>query len=243
MFYDSRRNLTGNSSLAGFSGNSFMTAVTAMSYDQYGNTVQATDAAGITTTTTYDSTYAQYPITQVTAMFTNSSTFDFRSGAALTAIDAKGLVASNSYDVFYRPTASYISTNALRFACFMEKAGQLFAWRHFSGGVSYNYVHKQVNDAVDPSMDLKLIPISMVLGGRLKNVLRRKTVNIALPTCVYDNRRQLLITKHLLISAPAAGFTIPSGTYLGDLTEFDSLGPRLSGHARRARSVHFSQDS
>src|SRR6185436_19360968 len=63
-------------------------------------------------------------------------------------IDAKGLVASNYFDVFYRPVASYISTN-VNGAPNLWKTKVDYTLGGISSGVSSNRIHKQVNDATD----------------------------------------------------------------------------------------------
>ena len=122
--------------------------VSTLTYDQYGNVKTSADAANITTTNTYDSTYQTFPITKITATFTNQFTNDLRSGLLISATDAKGLVSSNFYDLFFRLKETDISTNAY---------GPPTLWRSrfdynlggISNGISYNYVHERQFDAVD----------------------------------------------------------------------------------------------
>jgi YD repeat-containing protein len=152
MSYDSRGNLTGNQVWLD-TASGFITTTTTV-YDQYGNPIQATDAAGITTSTTYDPTYQQYPISQSTAGFVNQFTYDVRSGATVQAIDAKGLVASNAFDVLYRSIGTYISTTP-NGAPTLWKAKMSYTL----GGVSPTYgrqsmsskncVLKEVNNVLD----------------------------------------------------------------------------------------------
>jgi RHS repeat-associated protein len=221
MTYDSRGNLTGNKVWLDTAGN-FITT-TATSYDQYGNPNQATDAAGITTTTIYDSTYRQYPITQITGTFTNQFAYDVKSGTTLLAIDAKGLVASNSFDVFFRPTASYISTNAYG-SPVLWKTKTSYALGGISGGISSNYVHKQVNDAVDTVNGFEtytyLDGISRTLQIRAESETsgQFRVANVSYDLCgnVYF--------KTIPFFDSGSGFTKINGNYLGTLTMYDAIG-------------------
>jgi RHS repeat-associated protein len=220
MSYDSRGNLTGDQVWLDTTG-AYVTTVST-SYDQYGNPVQATDAAGITTTTTYDSTYKQYPITQVTGTFTNQFAYDVRSGLTLIATDAKGLVASNSFDVFYRPTASYISTSAYG-APTLWKTKMSYSVGGISSGVSYNYIHKQVNDAVDTANGFETYTYLDGMGRTIQTRTEAETGQFRVANACYDKRGNPYF-QTLPYFSSGTGITVISGTYLGTLTEFDSVG-------------------
>jgi len=220
MFYDARGNLTGNQVWLNTAG-SFITT-TSTTYDQYGNPIQATDAAGIITTTIYDSTYKQYPITQITGTFTNQFVYDVRSGLTLQAIDAKGLVASNSFDVLYRSTASYISTNAYGPPT-LWKTKTSYSLGGVSGGISYNYVHKQVNDATDAN-GFETYTYLDGIGRTIQTRAESETSGqFRVANAVYDLRGNAYF-QTLPYFSSGSGFTSISGTYLGTLTEFDSVG-------------------
>jgi RHS repeat-associated protein len=219
MFYDSRGNLTGNQVWLDTAGTYITTVST--SYDQYGNPNQATDAAGITTTTVYDSTYKQYPLTQITGTFTNQFAYDVRSGLTLQAIDAKGLVASNSFDVLYRSTASYISTTAYG-APTLWKTKMSYSLGGISSGVSQNYVHKQVNDATDAN-GFETYTYLDGIGRTIQTRAEAETGQFRVANAVYDKRGNAYF-QTLPYFSSGSGFTSISGTYLGTLTEFDTLG-------------------
>ena len=220
LFYDSRGNLTGNQVWLDTAG--FITT-TSTAYDQYGNPYQATDAAGITTYTTYDSTYQQYPITQTTATFANQFVYDIRSGLTVEAIDAKGLVASNSFDPFYRSTATYISTSAYG-APTLWKTKTSYSLGGISGGVSYNYVHKQANDATDAN-GFETYTYFDGIGRTIQSRTESETAGqFRVANAVYDKRGNAYF-QTLPYFSSGSGFTVISGNnYLGTLTEYDSVG-------------------
>lgn len=221
MTYDSHGNLTGNQVWLDTVGGFVATTTTA--YDQYGNPNSATDAAGITTITIYDSTYQQYPLTQSTATFTNQFAYDVRSGATLQAIDAKGLVASNSFDVLYRSTASYISTTPYG-APTLWKTKTSYSLAGISGGISQNYVHKQANDAVDTANGFETYTYLDGIGRPIQTRAESETAGqFRVANAVYDRRGNAYFQTLPFFDSGSA-FTKIAGTYLGTLTRFDSLG-------------------
>lgn len=183
--YDARGNLTTNRVWLDTAGGFITTGWTV--YDQYGNPTSSTDAAGITSTTVYDSTYQQYPITQFTGTFTNQFSYDVRSGAALQAIDAKGLVASNCFDVFFRPVASYISTTAYG-APTLWRAKLEYNLGGIQNGISYNYVRKRVYDAVDLVNGHETYAYSDGLGRGIQVRTEAETGQYRVADTLYDER-------------------------------------------------------
>lgn len=219
LFYDSHGNLTNTTVWLDTAGAFISKGST--TYDQYGNPIAATDAAGITTTTIYDSTYQQYPIKQVTATFTNLFSYDFRSGLVGSATDAKGLVASNSFDVFFRSTGTYVSTNA---------NGQATLWKNktsysiggVSGGTSFNYIHKQVNDATDAN-GFESYVYSDGLGRIIQSRVEAENGQFRVSDMLYDERGNPNY-QTLPYFSPGSSFTILIGTNLGTFTEYDAIG-------------------
>jgi RHS repeat-associated protein len=121
-------------------------------YDDFGNPTSATDAAGITTRTEYDSIYRLFPVKTITATFTNTATYDARSGQTLTATDAKGLVVTNAYDEFYRIKQTGVYTNDASFAWLKIYDYNL---NGFFGGQSRNWVRSKINDGFTTPSDSK----------------------------------------------------------------------------------------
>jgi RHS repeat-associated protein len=216
--YDgSRGNLT--KQLSWISGSLY--ATNSVGYDQYGNATSATNAVGIATTTSYDSTYKQFPVTQITGTFTNEADFDVRSGAVTTAMDAKGLVSSNSFDVFFRLKETWIGTNAF---------GNPVLWRAkldynlggITSGISYNYVRRRVNDAVDATNGHETYTYADGLGRVVQTRVEAETGQYRVTDGFYDDRgNQNFVTLPYFSSG--SGFTAYA-SQPGTQTTFDPIG-------------------
>jgi len=218
--YDANGNLKLSQSWLDTAGAFVLTA--SNSYDQFGNVTQTVDAAGVTNSYVYDSTLEQYPVTQTSGLFSSSATFDPRSGRELTATDIKGLVSSNSYDVFFRPTASYISTNAYGSPTLWQSR-TYYSLGGISNGVSYNFVHSQVNDAVDSVNGYETYGFNDGLGRSIESRAEAETGQFRVGNTVYDLRGKPAF-QTLTYFSSGTNYTKPSGTYLGSSTEYDSIG-------------------
>ena len=219
--YDSRGNLT-NMQL--WLDNPVGTYVnrSSISYDQYGNPVQVTDAAGITSTTVYDPGYRQSPILQITGTFTNQSVYDARSGMALMTVDAKGLVTSNAYDVFFHPTAVYISTTPYG-APTLWKTKISYSFGGMVDGVSQTYVRRQANDALDAANGYETYTYADGLGRIIQSRSEAENGQFRVAATCYDVRGNPYF-QTLPYFSSGAGFSVVAGAHLGTLTEFDGVG-------------------
>jgi RHS repeat-associated protein len=217
--YDACGRMTNSQSWLDTAG-SFV-SISSSVYDAYGNAIRSTDAAGITTTNIYDSTFEQFPLLTVTGSFTNSATYDVRSGVALTSTDAKGLVSSNVIDAFNRTVATYISTNAYG-AASLWKSRIFYSSGGVSNGVSYNYIHKQVNDAVDLVNGYETYLFADGLGRSIETRSEAETGQFRVANTLYDRTgREYFQT--LTYFSSGTNYTIPTGTNLGTLTEYDAV--------------------
>lgn len=205
--------------------NSFITTVS-NNYDQYGNLFQATDAAGITTTITLDPTYKQYPIIKITGSFSSSSGFDARSGLVVSSTDIKGQTSSNVYDVFFRPTAAYVSTNAYG-APTLWQTMTSYSQAGISNGLSYNYILNQVNNGVDPINGFITYTYADGLGRTIESRAESETGQYRVANSVYDLRGKPVFATLAYFSS-GTGYTAPSGTYLGTSTGYDAIGRAYS---------------
>jgi len=220
MSYDSRGNVIGSQTWLDTAGTYITTVST--SYDQYGNPVQGTDAAGIVTTTIYDSIYQQYPVTQITGTFTNQLITDARSGLTVEAIDVKGLVTSNVFDVFYRSAVTYISTNSYG-APTLWKTKSSYSMGGIVSGTSSNFVRQQVNDAVDTANGFETYTYLDGMGRTIQTRTEAETGQFRVANACYDKRGNAYFQTLPYFSSGAA-FTSISSTYLGTLTEYDNIG-------------------
>jgi len=221
MVYDSRGNLTASEAWLDTAGN--FIATSSRAYDQYGNMTQTVDASGIATTTVYDSIYKQYPVIKAVGIFTNQAAYDPAVGLTSITIDPKGLVLSNVFDVFFRPIATYTSTNAYGSAM-LWKAKMTYSLGGIIGGVSYNCIHKQANDAVDTLNGFETYVYMDGIGRTIQIRDESETTGKyrVVNTC-YDSRgnQNFQTLSYLEIGS---GFTSINGTFLGALTEYDTIG-------------------
>jgi RHS repeat-associated protein len=71
-------------------------------YDSFGNRVRSVDASGRWTSTTFDSTYGQYPVKSCNSLYCTTTAWDMLFGLPQTETDANGAVTSHQYDAFGR---------------------------------------------------------------------------------------------------------------------------------------------
>lgn len=221
LSYDSRGNVTQNQIWLDTLG-SFITQWNTV-YDQYGNPIQSTDAAGLTTYSTYDSTYIQYSILKVIATFTNQYVYDPLSGNVILSIDPKGLVSSNSYDALFRNTGMYISTSAYGPAS-VWKTKTSYQLGGASGGLSTNYILKQINDTIDPVSGLEAYSYLDGMGREIQSRTESETSGqFRVINTVYDLRGNLYFQTLPYFSSGSA-FEAISGSYLGLIEDYDGVG-------------------
>lgn len=123
-------------------------ATTTYGYDNYGNVTSATDPVSVVTTTSYDPAMATYPVLKYTGILTNGYQYDTRSGAILYQTNEQGMVTENVYDVFFRPTNTFVSVTANGAPTLLR-----VKYQYVLGGLpsanSSNYVHISKNDPAD----------------------------------------------------------------------------------------------
>jgi RHS repeat-associated protein len=223
LFYDARGNLTNSQAWLDTAGAFINTK--SMSYDNLGNLATSTDAVGITTTVTYESTFGQFPSTSTTGSFVTSSTYDPGSGLAITSTDPKGLVTSNSFDAFFRNTGTYISTNA-NGAPTLWKARTDYTLGGVSGGVSSNCVHKQENDGIDAVNGHETFTYTDGLGHLLQSRAEAENGHFRVVSYSYDLRGNKCFMTEPYFNG-GTNFTPLSGTNLGSYFEYDEIGRNL----------------
>jgi YD repeat-containing protein len=226
--YDSRGNLTAKLDWLNTS-NSYVT--NSIGYDQYGNATSTTNPVGIVSRTIYESTYQTFPVTQITATFTNQATFDVRSGQIVTATDAKGLVSSNAFDVFYRPKEAYISTNAYG-AAVLWRTKLDYTLGGIGGGVSTNYVRRRVFDAVDTTNGHETYTYFDGFGRTAQVRVEAETGQYRVMDTFYNERGQNEFVTLPYFSSGTA-FSTGGINQLGALTAYDAIG-RIASNAAPA---------
>ena len=209
----------------------FITSVTD-TYDGYGNLQTTKDAANITTSIAYDSTYQQFPITKTTGSFVSSATFNILSGLVASSTDVKGLVSSNSYDIFFRPTSNYISTAA--FGVPNLWVGSTY---YFLNGIrnncTTNYIRTVVNNVVDPKGFESYTYFDGLSRETVQTRTEAETGQFRVANTAYGLRGSPCFTT-LPYFSPGTNFTILTGnTNLGSFTEYDAIGTGVPKHACR----------
>lgn len=130
-------------------------ATTSYTYDNYGNLLTTTDPAGVVTTTDYDSATATYPTRRYTGALSDNlieySQYDSRAGVLVQATDVHGLVTSNAYDVFFRPTNTFISTMPNGTPTLLRQRIEYKLVGIGNNNVSTNFIHVSKNDPADAS--------------------------------------------------------------------------------------------
>lgn len=195
--------------------------VTGFSFDQYGNLATIVDAAGLTTTTTYESTYKAFPASEVTGTFTTFFSYDARSGHVMQETDPKGLVTETTFDAFFRPTQTSISTTP---------NGPASLWREkisysaggITNGISYNYVRKQAYDPLDAANGREIYVYSDGFARTIQTRAEAETGQFRVVDTFYNNRGQPEL-ETLPVFGNGSGFTSDQGQP-GTSTEYDPIG-------------------
>lgn len=130
-------------------------AATSYTYDNYGNVLTTTDPVGIVSTTDYDSATATFPTRRYTGVLSDNlieySQYDSRAGVLVQATDMRGLVTSNAYDVFFRPTNTFISTTPNGAPTLLRQRIEYKLVGIGNNNVSTNFIHVSKNDPADAS--------------------------------------------------------------------------------------------
>lgn len=160
--------------------------------------------------------------------FTGSAIFDIRSGEIVASTDIKGLVSSNSYDAFFRPTASYISTNAFGPPTLWQTR-TYYILGGVSNGISANVVHSQINDASTVNgHDTYTYADGLGRSTEIRDAAENGQFRVA--NTAYDLRSKACFQTAPYFSS-GSNYTFLSGTSLGVLKEYDAIGRMIRSTA------------
>ncbi len=193
-------------------------------YDLFGNPTSATDPAGITRVTSYDSVYELYPTQQVVgAIFTNTVSIDPRTGQALTATDPKGLKSETVYDVFYRPQETRLYTNATDFVWKQHYDYQTGGMG--SDGTSSNSLTVSINDGNSLTVtNLQTTTYYDGLGRAIQTRVKSEVPGLyRVATTEYNARGQVQF-QSLPLFCSGQAYSASCTNSLGTLTQYDPVG-------------------
>jgi RHS repeat-associated protein len=190
-------------------------------YDSYGNEAYHTNAAGIVTQTTYDSSYKTFVAQSTTGgTFTTTTSYDPRSGKLSQSTDLAGLVTANYYDPFLRITETDVST---------APNGSTTEWltRYsyvlgLGNGLSSNEVFIHKNDGVDTVNGHEILTYSDGLGRVVQTRQESETSGFRVTQTVYDKRGNVVFVTDPYFNS-GTNYAKPSST-LGLLHLYDPAG-------------------
>jgi RHS repeat-associated protein len=192
-------------------------------YDGYNNKAWSTNAAGIVTQTTYDSAYKTFPAQSTTAStFTTTTIYDPRSGKLAYSVNPAGMATTNLLDAFLRLTETEVSTTQNGAPTeWIEKYSYTLG---VSGGVPNDSAIIEQNDGVDTSNGHEVIRYSDGFGRIVQAREQSETGNFRVIDTVYDPRGNPLFVSLPYFDSSSTSFVRPSGSELGTLHEYDSIG-------------------
>ncbi len=192
-------------------------------YDSYNNKKWETNAAGIVTQVTYDSTYQTFPAqTTVGGTFTTATVYDPRSGKLYLSTDPAGLVTSNRYDVFLRLAETDVSTTPN--GATSEWLDKYTYTLGVSGGPQ-NSVMRQQSDGVDLSNGHEMITWSDGLGRPIQTRVEAENGQYRVVDAVYDQRGNIEFVSLPYFSSGTSRTAAAGG--LGTLHGFDPIGRQI----------------
>jgi RHS repeat-associated protein len=191
-------------------------------YDNYGNETYHTNAAGIVTHTTYDSSYQTFPAQSTTgSTFTTTTSYDPRSGKLVQSTNPAGLVTLNTYDPFLRITETDVSTTPNG-----SPTEWLTRYSYVLGlgnGVSSNEVFIHKNDGVDTVNGHEVLTYSDGLGRVVQTRQESETSGFRVTATAYDQRGNIAFVTDPYFNS-GTNFAIPSGSLLGLSHSYDPAG-------------------
>ena len=196
-------------------------------YDSYGNQNATTNAAGIVTTTSFDTTYRTFPVSQTVAgSFTTTLIPDVLSGSVLGSTDPKGLVVSNRLDAFRRPIETLVSSTA-NGAANIWQSRKDYGLGGIVSGASKNFVRTRVFDGVDSSNGHETWVYFDGIGRPIQQRTESETNGYRVVDTRFEQRGLVSFITHPYFSggtSTSTNYAIPTGTKTGVRSEFDALG-------------------
>jgi len=198
-------------------------------YNTYGILSLKTNAVGVVTETTYDSTYNTFPATtrlranpgsdNDTSDFITTSIYDARSGDVASSIDPAGITTTNSFDAFCRP----VETDKIPVgggSSIWDKKYSYPPLQWIVSETAVNYTDVIVNDGVGGFTNRTYID---GFGRTLQTRIQAENGNYRVISTAYDGRGNAFLTTWPLFSS-GAGFTKPANMQMATWTGYDGYG-------------------
>jgi len=189
-------------------------------YTSYGVVGLTTNAEGVQTTIVYDSAYNTYPATSTTGAFTNTTVYDARSGRVVLAIDPEGIITSNSFDLFLRPTETDLLPIGSSTYVWQQRFGYPAVLQAVISGVAVNYVNAGQNDGVGGFTNRTYID---GFGRPIEKLTQGENSNYRMTATAYDGRGNAFLTTWPVFESTTA-FTKPSSTASANWIGYDAAG-------------------
>jgi len=198
-------------------------------YNSYGLVAFKTNAVGVVTEITYDSTYNTFPAaTRLRANpnsdngsvdFITTTAYDARSGYVVAATGPDGITVSNSFDGFCRPTETD-KIPAGGGAVVWSKKFDYPVLLPIVSGVATNYTDVVVNDGVGGFTNRTYID---GFGRTLQTRIQGENGNFRVISTAYDGRGKAFLTTWPVFGS-AIGYAKPSTSQLAMWTGYDAYG-------------------
>ena len=198
-------------------------------YNSYGLTSLKTNAVGVVTEITYESTDNTFPATTRlranpgsdggTADFNTTTVYDPRSGNVASSLDPAGVTTTNTFDAFCRPT----ETDRIPAGSTTLVWNKKYAYPTllpFSSGQAVNYTDVIVNDGVGGFTNRTYID---GFGRTLQTRIQGENGNFRVISTAYDGRGKAFLTTWPVF-VNGAGFSKPQNTQMAMWTGYDAYG-------------------
>jgi YD repeat-containing protein len=143
----------------------------------------------------------------------------------LGTIDPNGVVTTNLYDVFFRPTEKWVNSTAYAAASSsLWRVKYSYNLGGVSSGLSYNYARTRLYDPNDTVNGIETYGYTDGLGRTIQTRVESETNNVYRVSDVfYDASGRPFITTQPYFSAGSAN-ALFTGTKVVSLTEYDPIG-------------------
>lgn len=224
--YDSRGNVISNEVWLAV-GNRWITKEQAQ-YDSYGNPSHMVNNAGVVTEVTCDSTFHMFPVVETIAPGTafemsTFTQFDPRSGRPLLTTNHLGLIGKTDYDVFYRPTVTYVNQQPYGAPTFWRTRTDYYM-NGISSGISNNKIYSRIYDPTDPVTGIESFTYLDGLGRTIQTRVESETNNVFRCQDTYFANTGKDDFTPLPYFGAGSAYVARTDSQLGIFNEFDAAG-------------------